>query len=333
MSRRAARRLIRRPACGMCRRHMPNLPAVARAISAASPARRPRVIVRMRGGLGNQLFQYAAGTHVARMYGATLALDLGEYRHPGRRYMLDAYAINAEICHARALISRHRGVAILYPDPVGRNPWRWLRPRRVPLISEAGESVDARALAPPAQVYLHGYWQSEKYFADVAEILRRELRPVAAPDGANQAWLDAMASSRAVAVSVRRGDYLLPQVRAVHGVCTLDYYRAAFAAIRARVDRPTFFVFSDDMAWCRENFKGDEFRFVDVNGIDAAVADLHLISTCRHHVIANSSFSWWGAWLARHPDQQVIAPHPWYADGRATPDLLPPQWRTVPIGL
>ncbi len=289
--------------------------------------------MRLRGGLGNQLFQYAAGTHVARMYRATLALDLGEYRSGGRRFMLDAYPIKAGIIRSAALLSRRRGFGLIYPDPLGEGLGRWLRPRRVALISEQGEAVDARALAPPAQVYLHGYWQSEKYFADVADELRAELRPKAPPDAANQAWLDAIARTVSVAVSVRRGDYLLPQVRAVHGVCTLEYYRAAFARMRARLGAPTFFVFSDDMAWARANFTGDEFRFVDVNDIDAAVAELRLIAACRHHVIANSSFSWWGAWLARHPDQQVIAPHPWYADGRATPDLLPPQWRTVPIGL
>src|SRR6202008_3427836 len=107
-----------------------------------------------------------------------------------------------------------------------------------------------------------------------------------------------------------------------HGVCSAGYFARAMRLVRERVENPTFFVFSDDLAWCRQYVTGADVAYVDANSSDAAHDELELMAACRHHIIANSSLSWWGAWLARTDGQIVIAPKPWFTRKADTPDLL-----------
>jgi hypothetical protein len=135
----------------------------------------------------------------------------------------------------------------------------------------------------------------------------------------------------AVSLHVRRGDYVSnPRTMATNGVCPLSYYDSAIRYICARVDAPHFFVFSDDMDWVRENLNIDHpCRYVDHNCSTESFNDMRLMSMCRHHIIANSSFSWWGAWLNPREDKIVIAPKKWFANSNDTKDLLPFGWATL----
>ena len=133
----------------------------------------------------------------------------------------------------------------------------------------------------------------------------------------------------AVSLHVRRGDYAAdPVVMAMHGVCSLDYYARAVEYVLERVSKPVFFLFSDDPDWVRDHLKvRGSMRVVDQNGPDSGSEDLRLMVQCKHHIIANSTFSWWGAWLNANPDKLVIAPKRWFADGSLnTSDLLPTNW-------
>ena len=171
-------------------------------------------------------------------------------------------------------------------------------------------------------IYLTGYWQSYRYFEDAADLIRAEIRPAWPFSDANRAWLARIEAANAVCLHVRRGDYLDHRGEAPL-LCARSYYDAALAHVRRSVQDAQIFVFSDDIAWCRETFADAGFSFVDSNGADDAADDLRLMAACRHHVIANSSLSWWGAWLARHPGQVVIAPQPWLPDVSSDQDLLP----------
>lgn len=132
-----------------------------------------------------------------------------------------------------------------------------------------------------------------------------------------------------MSLHVRRGDYVSDaRTHATLGVCSLDYYRAAVRYIADHVEAPEFFVFSDDIAWAQANLElGHPCHYVDHNRGAESYNDMRLMSLCRHHIIANSSFSWWGAWLNPRADKVVVAPARWFAGGnRVVDDLFPPGW-------
>jgi len=294
---------------------------------------RAALYVRIFGGLGNQLFQYAAGLAAARRWGAELVLDAttgdrGSAGHP-RRFMLDAFDLPARRYDPAG------AERVLWKLATSRDPR--LRPvaglagavRRVVRIDERTDhGPDPQLAGPPPRgaVSLVGYWQCAAYAAACEAELRRHLRFRRPPAGANAATLDLIRDEpAAVSVHVRRGDYL---ALADSPVLDPGYYREAAALVAARVERPRFFVFSDTPAWARETLRlGHPTVFVESNGEDAADEDLRLMAACRHHVAANSSFSWWAAWLAASADQIVVAPKYWMMRSDTHyPDLAPPSW-------
>jgi len=284
------------------------------------------VIVRMMGGLGNQLFQYAAGRTLALATGRGLLLDTSAYREDRlRAYQLDRFAIAARPLRRGDVpffrLRRSRLGAIL-PRRSRVEIVRERFPARVPVWPERGRVSDA------GTPYLIGYWQSERYFAAAADTIRRELRLRKPADRANAATLESITGCDAVALHVRRGDYVSnPAATAYHGLCGLDYYQAAIRRLCESVAQPHFFVFSDDLDWVRENLDtGHPTTWVGDNA-DTPWEDLRLMAACRHFIVANSSFSWWGAWLGEWPGKQVIAPARWFqADHGGEGEIVPAAW-------
>ena len=182
-------------------------------------------------------------------------------------------------------------------------------------------------LKPP--ILLDGYWQSERYFAGVAGTLRRELTPHEPLDDANARLADEIQNVNAISLHVRRGDYVgNPHTNAYHGTCSLDYYYQAVAHIADRVERAHLFVFSDDHQWTVDNLRLNlPTTYVTANPASRGFRDMQLMSMCRHHVVANSSFSWWGAWLNAKGGKIVVAPKQWFAQSdNDTRDLIPSDW-------
>jgi hypothetical protein len=178
-------------------------------------------------------------------------------------------------------------------------------------------------------VYLEGYWQSPKYFFDIKNIIGYEFTVKTGPDQVNKELMEKISQVEAVSVHVRRGDYVSnPATGNYHGVCSLDYYRTAVATITGRVRQPHFFIFSDDPAWAEKNLSviGPK-TVIERNGPERGHEDMRLMSLCRHHIIANSSFSWWGAWLCEKTDKIVISPKRWFKkEDIDTKDLVPESW-------
>ncbi|MGH0033105.1 MAG: alpha-1,2-fucosyltransferase [Myxococcota bacterium] len=283
------------------------------------------ILVRLRGGLGNQMFQYAAGLRLAVARGTQLKLDLSlleaPHRFGARRfYELEPFRTGAEIASAEEIGSFLRR---------SRSLWSRLRGRPRRLVRERHFHFDPTVLDLPDGVCLHGYWQSPRYFADVEDRVRREFAFEKEPTGRNAELAAEIDACTATSLHVRRGDYVSdPAVQAMHGVCSLDYYRRAIRFVAERVTDPVFVVFSDDPEWTRANLDlGSAGILVDHNGPGRGFEDLRLMSRCRHHIMANSTFSWWGAWLNPSPDKLVVAPDPWFQDeARDTSDLLPEGW-------
>ena len=182
-------------------------------------------------------------------------------------------------------------------------------------------------LRTPADVYLQGYWQSEQYFKPVEQLIRDDLRLKHAPAGENLALAQAIGAVDAVSVHVRRGDYASkPQLENLLGLLPPEYYQRAGQTIAAARPSAEFFVFSDDPEWARRNLRFERpVHFVAHNGPEAPHEDLRLMSLCRHHIVANSSLSWWGAWLCAIAEKIVVAPQPWF-QRLPMPDLVPQGW-------
>lgn len=293
------------------------------------------IVVRLMGGLGNQMFQYALGRHLALRRGAELKLDLTWYarrerkgRGAERPYALHHFAVAAPV--ARRWEVPYTGSS------------RWVRlaaqaARRLPagrlaVVREDGLPFDPAVLDAPDGSYLFGYWVTERYFSEVAGVIRSDFTVQSPPEGLNRALLDEITSTESVSVHVRRGDYAHRlHTREYHGLLSPSYYEAAVEAVLGHTEAPRFFVFSDDPAWCRENLAFPALpspaTFVDHNGVATAFEDLRLMSHCRHHVIANSTFSWWAAWLNPDPAKRVYAPRRWLSGpGADTRDVVPPGW-------
>ena len=289
-------------------------------------------IVQIRAGLGNQMFQYAFYLSLKHRRPDT-KIDVSIYRHrPSHNgYELErVFAIRPEYASAaerdqladiskdfwstlrRALgWKRHTtGQVVLEPDPA--KGW-------YPQIFQTENS------------YLQGYWQSEKYFAEVVDEVRRDFQFRLPLPPADAALAKRIQSENSVSVHVRRGDYLKKRRIADYNVCTETYYRRAIEAIQAQVNEPVFYVFSDDPAWCQaQEFFPTGTVFVSGHEGPNAYIDMQLMSLCRHHIIANSSFSWWGAWLGQSKDAVTLAPNTWFRH-HPRPDILPERWTAITI--
>jgi len=295
----------------------------------------PLVVTRLIGGLGNQMFQYAAGRALALRRGAVLKLDVSGFAALGpdtkRRYELDPLRIQSSAARDADLLrfgrnSKPRSPRIERVFRLLRINWRgadW------PVYYEPHFHFDPtlNELLPP--VYLDGFWQSEKYFSDIADVLREEFTPAAASDSDNAAVAEQIDVVNAVSLHVRRGDYVKDATaNRYHGICSPDFYQRAVDYMAARLERPHLFIFSDDQQWTRANLRfAVPMTLVEANSPDCGYRDMQLMARCRHHIVANSSFSWWGAWLGRSREKIVVAPRKWFAaSSNDTRDLIPSNW-------
>ncbi len=271
-----------------------------------------QVIVRIKGGLGNQLFCYAAARRLALVNQAELVIDevtgfVRDHRYR-RKYALDKFAISARKAtpHERMepFERYRRGLAKVIAR---RRPFHTRR-----YVEQEGLDFDPRLLDfnVKGTVYLDGYWQSEGYFKDVEQTIRDDLLITPPGDETNCVMAKRINSCNAVAVHVRW--FESPQAENHHHNIGSPYYTKAIQEIRDRVTRSHFFLFSDEpeAAMRALELPQDEATCVSHNkGDENAYADLWLMSQCKHFIIANSTFSWWGAWLSPHEEKVVIAPH------------------------
>lgn len=284
------------------------------------------IVARLDGGLGNQMFQYAAGLALALARRVDLKLDCAPlWRSPNRHFALSSFrlragfASRAEVLRLRSRRNLRGVVSLLLRKPL-----------RTYIKERSFHFDDSCLRTAPSDAYLDGYWQSERYFERAIEEVRKDFSFRELPRGRTKELLEEIGSCRApVSVHVRRGDYVTsPSARAVHGTCGLDYYERALAFLDKKVQPDAHFIFSDDPEWARRNIRTRGTpTFIDHNGPSAAAEDLRLMQACGHHVIANSTFSWWGAWLSSRPEKTIVTPRRWFRSGdRREDDLIPPGW-------
>jgi len=293
-----------------------------------------QIVVRQISGLGNQLFQYAAGRYYAKHFGASmrLAIDPPKNAHSygsPRPFLLSHFSIAAPYSELtreeRLILARRR---LLLP---AAGVYR--RMKRVQVFRETADDRytfmgDPALRTGVETLYLVGYWQSQEIVSRVAAELREEFSFKAAPAGRDLDVLNRIQAcgENAVSLHVRRGDYTLAAEGNI--ALPLEYYDRAIAYFRERLEKPVFFIFSDDIPFMRENLPpGIEAVFVDHNDNASSHQDMRLMAACRHHIIANSSFSWWGAWLNPRADKLVFAPKYWHLTAESYfPGLYPAGW-------
>ena len=185
----------------------------------------------------------------------------------------------------------------------------------------------------PEKCYAVGYWQSERYFKSVETSIRQAFSFKIPLDGKNTEVADKISKGNAVSLHIRRGDYANDQAtHAVHGLLPMRYYQMAVTHAAQFLESPRFFVFSDDIGWARANLNLNySCEFIDHNRGADSYRDMQLMSLCDHHIIANSSFSWWGAWLNPDPGKIVIAPKEWFANANDVSDLFPSGWVEISV--
>ena len=285
-----------------------------------------RVISRLHGGLGNQLFQYAVGRAVALRTGAELLLDTRQYTASNPfQYDLEHFAIEARVAtDAELPPAKTRPLSYAWWRKFGRSPH---------FIREQGLAYNERIETIDAGCYLHGYFQSQRYFDDIAPKLWSDLSFREAISGDNARMGERIQSGASVSMHIRRGDYITnAKAQSVHGSTDIAYYKRALEAVRSQSGQdPVVYLFSNDPDWVRDNMKLDaEMVPVVINDGKTAHEDLRLMSFCDHNIIANSTFSWWGAWLNPSHGKIVVAPAQWFADPKlSNPDITPPGWLKI----
>ena len=302
------------------------------------------ITVSLIGGLGNQMFQYAAGKALAERHGVPLALDVSGFRNDAlRSFLLDRLRVPEAIVPVETESAGKPKENFAHAKWKGRID-RLLGKAGLPkLASSPNEYREPHFHYDPAfetlgsKISLFGYFQSERYFNSIAGNLRDWFSPREPLGATAAAALQRIETSRLpISVHVRRGDYLKPGTHEVHGILGEPFYRQVFERLESIVGREAeIFVFSDDPIAAEQvlSFMTSS-RLNHVRGDpERPWEDMALMARCRHHVIANSSFSWWGAWLNPSPDKIVVAPRAWFTPAELkklnTVDLYPPGWILV----
>ncbi|MEM1318948.1 MAG: alpha-1,2-fucosyltransferase [Bacteroidota bacterium] len=288
------------------------------------------ITVRLKGGMGNQMFQYAFGRQLATQLSTDLQLDLTALldRNRGKDFVYRNYDL--DIFHVQPRFALNPEMLRSFykiKSSLVTKFCRKLVERGHKVIKEPHFHVDQQLLDQPQNNALYdGWWQSGKYFEGVADTIRQEFQFKHPLLPASESLMQQIKGSNAVCLNVRRTDFLK-----VDNLNTTnkDYFIKAAKYISERVESPHFFIFSDDIAWCEGNLELDQpttFVHHDVKGIKFGNY-MRLMKACKHFIIPNSSFAWWAVWLNEYSDKIVIAPKNWFNDPQFdTSDLVPEDW-------
>jgi hypothetical protein len=295
------------------------------------------IIVQLIGGLGNQMFQYAAARALAVRHSTDLKLDISHFKtNEIRKYELSCFGIQESIATPEDLdecLGCFRCKAYSFLSWVSQKKIEtFLDVRKIAnrrFLRENCFHFNQKYLKAPPNTYLVGYWQSEKYFSDIENILRKDFTLKQSIESLEPEISKAINKTNSISIHVRRTDYITNvKVSNVHGTCNLSYYKNCINYFSERVENPHFFIFSDNLLWAKENLKLNfPHTFVGNQQRKKDHEDLYLMSICKHNIIANSSFSWWSAWLNSNPRKIVCAPKIWFRkQDLDTSDLLPKKW-------
>jgi hypothetical protein len=278
------------------------------------------------GGLGNQLFQFVAGYFLAKKNKINLRINIESFNSYDREFELDRFPEirklnipkikNCNFFFKIYLYLYHKFINFFFS--LDKQEFE-----KSPFVFN-GDLLKVKIVK---NVTIKGFFQSEKYFVNYKKIVFKLFRFSKIKDKLLQKYLNLIKNKNSVAIHIRRGDYLNnPKVRYIHGILKEDYYKKSISYFKKRVKNPFFFIFSDDIELVEKTFfffNKEKFIFIDTK---SSINDLHLMSNCKHFIIANSTFGWWGAWLSKNKHKIICAPKNWLRAKISTPDIIPDCW-------
>jgi hypothetical protein len=293
------------------------------------------IIVRITGGLGNQMFQYAAARSLAKDRGCSFKLDLSIcYENKDKDWGYTFNRLNIiEDAASEQEISLLKNKNAKSPRKLIHRIIRNLTIKKIKHFKEVDcFAFDKMLYKTNLPIYIQGGFVSLKYFDKYRDIFLKEFLPKNDISGKNKEFAEHISSCNSVSVHIRRGDYVFDETaNKKNGLLALDYYERAIDIIKSKIDDPVFFVFSNDKEWAAGNFKFDgQIAFVNHNNDEFGYEDVRLMSLCKSNIIANSTFSWWGAYLNLNPEKIVIAPQNWLAYKKTNPEeFIPKDWLVI----
>lgn len=294
-------------------------------------------IVKFQGGLGNQMFQYAFAFALAKETGAEILFDFDWFKavYTDKNVTTRTFELGAFNAECKPACEEDLKL-VIYKDKrnlLEKLLWalfkiKDFKPQKNIIRQKNAYVFEKKFLTKPNVYYYEGYFQNEKYFKHCRKELlgHFSLRSTETLDAKNSQILEQIKGTNSVSIHIRRGDYVtLESASKFHGTCSLEYYEKAIEYIAKRVKNPHFYLFSDDIDWVQANLKINHlYTVVDFNQ-EKSHFDLELMKNCKHNIVANSSFSWWGAWLNENPDKIVITPKNWIAANQKC-DIVPNGW-------
>ena len=288
------------------------------------------ITIRINGGLGNQMFQYATAKYLAFISNTKVLLDIDEFNtYKLRKFELDKYDIEYIDIKKEKVTSNF----FLSPQSSFVKLLKIFHFERLikNYYLERGLFFDKKVLELSDGVYLEGFFQCEKYFYNIREMLLKEFtlkEELSEYSKTIKEKLDK--TKKTVSLHIRRGDYISNSTtNNIHGLCDLDYYNNAIKYLNNKLDIFDIYIFSDDILWAKENLRYKNMYFIESEDKRLAHEDIYLMSLCDCNIIANSSFSWWGAWLNQNKEKTVIAPKKWFSDSKMqeeSENIIPEKW-------
>lgn len=290
-----------------------------------------KAIIPVRGGLGNQMFFYAFSLYL-KSNNINPLLVWHEYIFTKQHNGVELFKVfeipidNYTKFNISLLLKINRS---FLPHIIKRIIGRIFRCKYIFIYKYKQFSPysydDIFIIRKYKKSYVEGFWQNYKYFTSIRNTLLETFRFRFPEDFSQNIYLNRIKSSISISIHIRRGDYLDPRFSDLNVIRTNEYYFCAINYIEGKIDKPLFFIFSDDIPWAKKNFLGDKFLFVEGNINNTSHLDIYLMSQCKHNIIANSTFSWWGAWLNNNPNKIVTAPKNWTHKVLSS-QICPPEW-------
>lgn len=287
------------------------------------------IIIKLGGGVGNQLFQYAFGRNIEILNKTEVKFDLSWFeQYKERAHKLKHFNAVEKIASSAEIIKLNKyrkksGRLAFFHNFFVADDSIYIKQKQFEFIPQILKIMNP--------LYLDGHWQSEKYFKGIENIIKKEITLKETPRNYFKQMSAKIEKINSVSIHIRRGDYITMQKAIdIIGVCPIDYYYKAVNKLIKKIKYPTFFIFSDDIEWVKKNLEINSPMIFVSNNTIADYEELILMSKCKHNIIANSSFSWWGAWLNENPQKIVIAPKNWFKDKSInTKDLVPENWLKI----
>ena len=291
------------------------------------------IVVKLQGGLGNQMFQYASALSLANKKHTQLRMDLSWYKDisvddTARYYELNCFNLPQNFINPTGYYLDEQNVST--GKHLKNSIKSLIGKKRLVYYIEPNLAFNNKFSDLPNETYLDGYFQSEKYFKDIRSNVIEAFAYRTNPSMKNSEIINKANNTNSVSLHVRRGDYISNKfANKFHGLQSLEYYKQAVKIMNSNIAKPYYFVISDDITWCKANLPiGKNTIFVSDNKTGSE--DLRIMIECKHNIIANSSFSWWGAWLGKNNDKQVIAPKHWFVDKTIdSSDIIPSRWQKI----